>query len=228
MPRSRTSDPDVALPAAEAVDEELVALPGPPRGRRLLSMAAMAAVVIAAMGLLVHLREDVAYSFAGARTADLGDVNAVELADLETNRYVRVRGTPMFSRMVRFDRAISGRQYAVFPLAGQRQIFVQVPVEALQDPARAAQGEFSGRLLTFGQLGGRFRVVREYLSRDLGMPVTAESFVVLAEEPPSSYGWALGMSALCLAIIALTSWLLLRWFKPIATASRAPARATVD
>jgi hypothetical protein len=212
----------------DAVDQELAALPGPPRGRRLLSMASMIAVVVVAMGLLVHLREDVAYSFAEARTTDLGEVNAIELSELETNRYVRVRGTPMLSRMVRFERAISGQQYAVFPLAGQRQIFVQVPVEALSDPARAAQGEFSGRLLTFGQLGGRFRVVREYLSRDLGMPVTVESFVVLAEEPPSSYGWAIGMSALCLAIIVLTSLLLLRWFKPIAATSRTPARATVD
>lgn len=228
MTRSSTSDPEGSLPATDEVDEQLAALPGPPRGRRLLAMASMAAVVVAAAGLLLNLREDVAYSFAESRTVDVGDANGVELSELETNRYVRVRGTPMLSRMVRFERAISGQQYAVFPLAGQRQIFVQVPVEALSDPARAAQGEFSGRLLTFGQLGGRFRVVREYLSRDLGLPVTAESFVVLAEEPPSSYGWAIGMSALCLAIIALTSWLLLRWFKPIAATPRTPARATVD
>jgi len=210
------------------VDEELVALPAPPRGRRLLSMASMVAVIVAAAGLLVHLRADVAYSFADARVSDLGEVTAVDLAELEPNRYVRVRGTPMLSRMVRFERAISGQRYAVFPLAGQRQIFVQVSLEALVDPSRASQGEFSGRLLTFGQLGGRFQVVREYLRRDLNLPVTAESFVVLAEEPPSAYGWALGMSALCLAVIALMGALLLRWFRPLAAAARAPARATVD
>jgi hypothetical protein len=103
-----------------------------------------------------------------------------------------------------------------------------VPLAALQDPSRGSQGEFSGRLLTFGQLGGRYRAVREYLRRELNLPVTAESFVVLAEEPPSSYGWALGMSALCLAIIALIGWLLLRWFRPMAATSRTPARAAAD
>jgi hypothetical protein len=103
--------------------------------------------------------------------------------------------------------------FAVFPLAGQRQVFVQVPLEALRDPARIGQGEWSGRLLTFGQLGGRFLGVREYLARSMGMPVTAESFVVLAEEPPAAYGWALALSGLCLAMIVLTGLLMLRWFR---------------
>jgi len=90
---------------------------------------------------------------------------------------------------------------------------VQVPLEALRDPARIGQGAWSGRLLTFGRLGGRFFGVREYLARSMGMPVTAESFVVLAEEPPAAYGWALALSGLCLAMIVLTGLLMLRWFR---------------
>jgi hypothetical protein len=117
--------------------------------------------------------------------------------------------------MVRFERALSGQSYAVFPLAGQRQVFVQVPIEALADPARAAQGEFHGRLMTFGQLGSRFRAVREYLARELELPVTSESFVVLAEEPPASYGWALGLCTLCVGIMGLTSLLMFRWFRAL-------------
>jgi hypothetical protein len=69
--------------------------------------------------------------------------------------------------------------------------------------------------MTFGQLGGRFRAVRSYLARELGMPVTAESFVVLTEEPPSAYGWSTFVVGLCLAIIALMSGLMLRWFRPL-------------
>jgi hypothetical protein len=214
MPSLTESDPEHGA-GPDAADPELLALPAPPQGRRLLSMVLMGSVVVAALALLLHLRPDVAYSFQGDRAADVGSATGADLAELETNRYVRVRGTPMLSRMVRFERALSGQQYAVFPLAGQRQIFVQVPLEALQDPARAAQGEFSGRLLTFGQLGGRFRAVREYLGRSMGMPVTAESFVVLAEEPPSAYGWALALSGLCLLIMGLAGFLLLRWFRPI-------------
>ena len=197
------------------VDETLLALPAPPRGRRLAAMASMAAAVAAALGLIAELRHDVSYSFASDQAVDLGSVTGLDLSALEPNVYVRVRGTPMLSRMVRYERELSGVSYAVFPLAGQRQVFVQMPASAIDDPVRVAPGEFSGRLMTFGQLGGRFRAVRTYLARQLAMPVTAESFVVLAEEPPSAYGWAVGVAALCLAIIALMSALMLRWFRPL-------------
>ncbi len=199
----------------EAVDPELLALPAPPQGQRLLSLALLCAVLIGGAALLLHLRADVAYAFGSDHAADIGEATHVPLAELTTNRYVRVRGTPMLAGMVRYERMLSGQVYAIFPLAGQRQIFVQLPVEALQDPARAAQGEFSGRLMTFGQLGGRLRAVREYLAGAMGMPVTSESFVVLAEEPPAAYGWALALAALCATIVALAAWLILRWFRPV-------------
>lgn len=202
--------------AAGGIDPELLALPAPPRARRRLSLALLAAVIAAAGALLLQLRIDLVYAFATERAAEIGDAATLPLADLIPNSYVRVRGTPMLSRMVRYERALSGEAFAVFPLAGQRQIFVQVPLAALQDPARTAQGEFRGRLLTFGQLGGRLRPVRNYLARVMDLPVTAESFVILAEEPPSAYGWALALCALCAAIMLLAAGLILRWFKPLA------------
>lgn len=198
------------------VDPELLALPAPPRGRRFLSLALLGAVVVAAGSLLFYLRADLAYCFASDRAANIGEATTARLSVLVPNTYVRVRGTPMLSHTLRYERALSGEAYAVFPLAGQRQIFVQVPLAALRDPARAAQGEWSGRLLTFGQLGGRLRAVRGYLASQMGLPVTAESFVVLAEEPPGAYGWALLLCGLCVAIAALAGWLMFRWFRPIA------------
>jgi hypothetical protein len=197
------------------VDPDLLALPAPPRARRRLSLALLAAVMVAAGALLLQLRADLVYAFAAERPTEIGDAATLPLADLVPNSYVRVRGTPMLSRMVRYERALSGEAFAVFPLAGQRQIFVQVPLAALQDPART-QGEFRGRMLTFGQLGGRLRPVRKYLARSMNLPVTAESFVVLAEEPPSAYGWALALCSLCAAIMALAAGLMLRWFRPLA------------
>jgi len=224
-----TPSPDSAsapagLGPAQGVDEELLALPAPPRGERLLAMGLMAAVVAAALGLLSSLSADVAYRFSAAQAVDLGSVVDLDLSTLQTNAYVRVRGAPMLAHAVRFERALSGQLYAVFPLAGQRQVFVQVPAEALSDPARVAQGDWSGRLLSFGQLGGRYRSVRQYLSERMGLPVSAESFVVLAEEAPATYDWALALSGLCVAIIALMAWLLLRWFRPLPVAPDA-ARA---
>jgi hypothetical protein len=50
----------------------------------------------------------------------------------------------------------------------------------------------------------------------MGLPVTGESFVVLAEESPSAYGWAVALCALCASIMALALGLIVRWFKPLA------------
>ena len=201
--------------AGSIVDPELLALPAPPRGRRALSMALLGAVAVAAAALVAHLRADVSYSFASSRVHELGDVTRVQLAALVPNTYVSVRGTPMLSRMVKFERGVLGEGYAIFPFAGQQQVYVQVPLAALQDPARVARGEFSGRLQTFGQLGGRLRAVRRYLAGAMGAPVTAESFVVLAEEPPASYGWSMALATLGVAIMGLSLGMLVRWFRGI-------------
>ena len=201
--------------APDAVDPELLALPAPPHGRRTLSMALLFAVAIGAAALVLHLRADVAYSFASSKVSDLGEATHAKLGELVPNTYVRVSGTPMLSRMVKFERGLFGDDYAIFPLAGQHQIYVQVPLAALSDPSRAAQGDWSGRLLTFGQLGGRMRAVRQYLAGEMSMPVTAESFVVLAEEAPAAYGWSIALCALGLAIMGVSLTLLARWFRGI-------------
>jgi hypothetical protein len=210
--------PAIAPPGA---DPELLALPAAPRGRRFLSIALLCSVIVGASALLLHLRADLAYSFAAERTLDIGEASSAELAALVPNRYVRVRGAPMLSRAVRYERPFAGRAFAIFPLAGQRQIFVQLPVAALDDPGRIARGEFTGRLMTFDQLGARMRTVRDYLADALGMPVTAESFVVLAEEPPAAYRWVRWLSLGCGLMIAFSGWLLWRWFRPQPSATPA-------
>jgi hypothetical protein len=200
--------------AVEAADAELMTLPAAPRGRRFLSIALLGSVIVGASALLLHLRADTAYSFAAERTLDIGEANSAELAELVPNRYVRVRGAPMLSRTLRYQRPFSGRAFAIFPLAGQRQILVQLPLAALDDPGRIARGEFAGRLMTFEQLGAPMRTVRDYLTDALGMPVTAESFVVLAEEPPAAYRWVRWLSLGCGLMIAFSAWLMWRWFRP--------------
>jgi hypothetical protein len=178
-------------------------------------MTLMALVVVAAGGLLGSLRADIGYFFATERAVDLGDVGAVDPGALATNTFVRVQGTPMASGTVRFKRALTGEEFAVFPLAGQRTIFVQVPAGDPASERDLARREFAGRLVTFGDLGGRFGAVRGYLADAMGMPVSADSFLVLADEPPGSYGWALGLAALCLAFIVINGVLFVRWFRPL-------------
>ncbi len=215
-------DDTVDSPGRDAVDPELLELPAPPRGRRLSTLVVMALVVVAAATLAFSLRHDVAYFFASPDKADLGDVRAIDPARLEPNTYVRIQGTPMVSRAVRYQRVLTGGKYLVFPLAGQRTVYVQV--EDREDAI--GRHEFSGRLATFGQLGGRMSAVRGSLV-DMGLPVSSESFLLVADESPSGAVWALLLAALCLFFVALDVFLFLRWFRPLDRAESAAQPATM-
>ncbi|HEX4353201.1 MAG TPA: hypothetical protein VHZ95_09810, partial [Polyangiales bacterium] len=119
-----------SIEADGQLDPELLALPAPPRGRRLVAMVSMAAVVGLALGLCSSVRSDIEYALSPDRAEMLGDAIQQKPSALPSNAYVLVRGTPMLSGMVRFESGLFGREYVVFPLAGQRNVFVQVPAES--------------------------------------------------------------------------------------------------
>ncbi|MEM1417503.1 MAG: hypothetical protein AAGH15_21580 [Myxococcota bacterium] len=197
----------------EEVDEELLALPAPARGRRMTTLVAMALAVAAALGLALSLRLDVAYFFASSAPVDLGEARELAADAVVPNRYVTVTGTPMAAYTVEYERVLGGERFAVFPLAGQRRVFVQVPL--VGGERASAERSFSGRVVTFGQLGGRVEAVRRHLQEHLGLPVGVDTYLVLADEPPGSYVWALALLLLCVAFVALDVWLLFRWFRPL-------------
>lgn len=196
--------------APDAIDRELLELPAPPQRRRLGTLVLMAAVVVAAAAIALSLRHDIAYFFSSSQTVDLGDVTHLDPATLRTNEHVRVSGTPMVSRAVRYRWVLTGGEHIVFPLAGQRTVYVNT-----DDTSQAiARSEFTGRLVTFAQLGSRIGSVEGYLASDLGLPVTGDSFIILADEPPGSYAWALLLAILCALFVLIDVALFLRWFRP--------------
>jgi hypothetical protein len=214
---------------ADEVDAELLALPAPPRGKRLAAMTVMALTVAASGLLLASLAPDIGYFFASSQAGDLGEATGVSAATLEPNTYVRIRGTPMASGMVRYQRLFGG-DYVVFPLAGQEQrtIYVQLPVSGPRAERELMRREYDGRLVRFGDLGSRFRSVRTHLDEKLGMPVSSDTFLLLADEPPGSYGWSLGLAFLCVLFIAVNVALLWRWFRPIAIRKRRDEDASAN
>jgi len=195
-------------------DEELLALPAPPRRERLLAMTMMAAVVGLALGLAASLRADVGYFLSSGVPVDLGKAPALDPSGWQTDLHARVQGTPMLSQMVRYHGALGGNGYVVFPLAGQRNLLVQLPAEALNEPG-VVRTEFAGRLLRVGDLGGRYASVASFLRERMELPLTADTYLLMADEPPGSYLWACLLLGLCLSIVALNVWLMLRWFRPL-------------
>lgn len=203
--------PGGASASADDVDPELMALPAPPAGRRLATMAVMALAVVVALGLTTMLRHDVAYFFASSAVVDAGEAATLSPATLTSNSYVQVSGTPMASQVVRYRRLLSGETFVVFPLAGQRTVYVHMRESELSAPSTS----YSGRLVTFGEMGGRLDGVRSFFAQQMGAPVTGESFVLLVGESPPTAWWALALTLLCALFVALDVWLLVRWFRPL-------------
>ena len=123
--------------SSEGIDPELLDLPAPAKGRRLATMALMALSVVVALGLLASIRRDVSYFFHPGTPVALGEAVALEPAELEPNSYVTVEGTPMASGTVGYGRILGTGRYRAFPLAGQRNLYVQLPVES-DDAARTS------------------------------------------------------------------------------------------
>jgi len=202
--------------AGRDVDPELLALPAPPAGRRIATVTLMALVGALAVVLLVQLAPDVRYFFAGTDApVDLGPAIALDPATLPVGAHVRVQGMPMASTEVPFSRPFGGGRYVAFPLAGQRDLLVQARRDQGNPNADpAARRDWSGRLVTFATLGGRYRAVRERFEA-MGLPVTPETFLLLADQPPSAAAPRVALAAFCLLVLALDALLLLRWFRPL-------------
>jgi len=189
----------------------LVALTAPPQTQRVVTLTVMAAAVVAALALVLSLSGDMRYAFARSQPHDLGDARQVDVASLESNSYVHLKGIPTVARAVRFTRGL-GTQYRVFPLSGQRQIYVQIEEHGGESFVRS---EFSGRLVTFEDLGGRYADLAKSMQQQVGLPVTGESFLLLADEQPSAYWWSWLVGVFCLGFVLLDAYFIVRWFKPV-------------
>ena len=198
----------------DAVDRDFDALPAAPRGRRVLALTFIAAAWGVSVAILLLLRADVAYLFASRTPADLGEAHVIQPAALDSGAFVRVSGTPMASKTVFFRHPLDGETFAIFPLAGQRNVFVQMSVGAPEDVRRSSRREFAGRLVTFGELGGRLGSVREYLRNIMHLPVTGETFVLMADEAPGTPGAPHFVALLCFLCAAVNAWMAVRWFRP--------------
>ena len=196
-------------------DPELIALPAPPRVLRWTTLVVMAAVVASALGLAFSVRRDVGYFFSDDRARVLGAALAIDPAALESNTYVQLEGSPMLATSVRYRRMLGSSYYVVTPLAGQRDIYVQLAYDDRQQERMATRREFAGRLVRFGDLGARFRNVRRFLEEQMQQPVSADSYVLLVDEAPSGYGWSLALVFFAILIALVDAWLLLRWFRPL-------------
>lgn len=199
----------------EEVDPELLALPAPSQVRKWVLTGFMALSTAAAIGLLLILRMDLAFSISSAEVTALGAARTLDAASVTSNQVVRVSGTPMMSNTVYFTRLFGESRYAIFPLAGQRAVYVQVEIPEGEDLSSVAHESYEGRVVRLRELSGRLGDVPAYMSRELGLPIDGDSLVLLEGEHPSDARWVWLFAAYVLVVVATNVTMLLRWHRRI-------------
>jgi hypothetical protein len=202
---SSAASPSV-LPGND-LDPELLALPDPPRGERTLTVLVLAFTALVACAMSFTLRGDVAYAFSDASALDLGelrDVGPISAADGMNNRLVRARGLLGAAGAIRFERPFESDSYRVSPVAGRRDLWVEVHVPAGEESGRyIPPSSFAGRLVPFDDAGPRHRGLVSAIGATTGEPVPAGARVLVDGEVPSRARWAV---ALALVFLAFAVW----------------------
>lgn len=209
----------------DGVDPELVALPQPAKGRRILTLVLMAMTVVACLILVRALTPDLRYFMSSSVVSDLGEVTTLAPADTPTERYVHIDARPMASQTIRYDRA--GTRFALTRLSGPAEVFIEIP-EAEGDfaPVTAARREFSGRLTTFRALGSRYEPLRGHLADHMNAHVSRDARVLLVGRTPASAWWTVLAALLCVFFVLLNLVLIVRWFRPLKGQSAKPDAAS--
>jgi hypothetical protein len=197
LPPSLSARP-VAL-VADAEDPELVALPSPPKRERTIALLVLAVAAVASCVMALTLRGDVAYALSTSTPTFLGELRDVNVSSIADNRLVQGRGVLGAAGAIRFERAFAGDTYRVSPVAGRRDLWVEVRVPAGEENGRyMPPTAFAGRLVRFDSAGPRHRGLAAAIASVTGEAVPAGARVLVDGEAPADARWAVALGALFL------------------------------
>jgi hypothetical protein len=197
-----------ALPAEDAEDPELVALPAPPKRERTVALLVLAATALASCLMTMALGGDIAYALSPSTPMLLGELRDVPpsvLADsLADNRFVQAHGVLGAVGAIRFERAFASESFRVSPLAGRRDLWVEVRVPPGQENGRyMPPTTFAGRLVRFDEAGPRHRGLVSAIAAATGDGVPNGARLLVDGEAPAG---ARGSVALGVLFLGFALW----------------------
>lgn len=190
--------------AISEADEELLALPAPPRRAKRIAIAILFASTCASLAFAWTLRHDARYAFVSDSARDVGDLAAWSGND---GGFVLARGNVSAARAIRYDRALTEGSFRLCPVwaNGERApVWVEVRLPEGVDAARFIPPDsFEGRLVRFGEAGPRYRGIADAVRRQTGAKIDPGAWLMIDEGGPSTSRWA---PALCAVMIAFALW----------------------
>ncbi len=193
--------------SSEELDPELLALPDPPRRERTLTVVVLAVAAVLSLAMVFGLRHDVAYALrgGGSTAADLGDLHDATEATLAglDNRYVRAESLLGAAGGIRYERPFVDDTFRTLPVAGRRDVWVDVRVPAGQETGRwEPPRSFTGRLVRFGGAGPRHRGLASAIERASSTEVPAGAWLLVDGEAPEKARWTILLAAMFLGCAA--------------------------
>jgi hypothetical protein len=178
----------------DAEDPELVALPDPPRKERTFTVVLLAVTAIASLAMIALLRRDAAYAFASSTPVELGELGAVAPETLSAGTYVHASGMLGAAGAIRYEHPFESDSYRMWPVAGRRDVWVEVRVPAGEENARyVPKAAFTGRLVPLDSAGARHRGLAASVRAATGEEVPAGAWLLVDGEHPADARWAVAL-----------------------------------
>lgn len=194
----------LAMPdSREEVDEELLALPDPPRRERTLTLVALVLAALVSLAFAFSLRHDLSYALSRAEPLAVGSLDTVPLASLPINHVVTATAALGVAGSMRFERPFVEESSRIVPVLGRADLWVE-----FQIPRGEVLGRFvppdplRGRLVRFTEAGPHHRGIASQLS-ELRGPLPAGAMLLVQGEEPAS---ARSAVVLALAAVLAAGW----------------------
>jgi hypothetical protein len=191
----------------DELDPELVALPAPPRRERTLTLVVLGVAAVTALAMVFALRYDVAYALTRSVPSSVGDLRVASSAMLAPyeNRPVRAEAMLGVAGGIRYERLLSEETFRTVPVAGRRDIWVEVRVPAGQESGRwEPPRSFTGRLVHFDAAGPRHSGLANAIERTTHERMLSGAWLLVDGEEPADARRVLVLAA---TFLGFAAWL---------------------
>lgn len=204
---TETERPAEGKEAASPADPELLALPGPPRAERRLTVVLMGLTALVALVVAHALRGEASYALAPGEPEDLGELASLTPSPRLENRYVRGEGLLGSAGAIRYGRPAEGDSFRLAPVAGNPALWVEIRVpEGFEGPRFVPPTSFAGRLVPLRKAGLRHAWLARTVKDKTGTEVPKEAWLLVDGSSPRSSRWALALAGL---FVGFAGWNLL-------------------
>jgi hypothetical protein len=210
-------DKQLLLDLAHEPDPDLLALPDPPRRELRLTIALLVATSVVAVAMAAALASDARYALSnGQAPMELADLRAIAASSLESNRFVCAHGVLGAANAIRFERPFESDSYRLSPIAGRKDIWVEVRVSPRREGDRyVPPSSFCGRIVRLKESGLRHSGLASAVFRATGVPLPDDAWLLVDEEDPRHARAALALVALFVTFALWNIFAVFRLARPV-------------